>query len=133
MNKMIVAMLFALTANMAFVSAPSAAAPMSSPEGVWELEYRDSHFKVNLCEGDRLCAVLVWLSEGASTPEKTKYLNKPLVDRAKRVGDRSWAGDLDILGWHTRGRVTQVSDDVIDLQGCVLILCKTFKLYRLKD
>jgi uncharacterized protein (DUF2147 family) len=132
MNRIIISALFALSANLAFVPV-SNAAPMASPEGLWELEYRDSHFKVNLCEGDKLCAELVWLSEGASTPEKTVYLNTLMVDHAVRVGNRTWRGQLSLFGQQAKGKVTQVSNDLIHLQGCVFgVVCKTFKLYRLQ-
>ena len=132
MHKSLLRAVVIIAASFSMLAAPLAA-PKKSPEGLWELEFRDSHFQVELCDGDKLCATLVWLSEGASTPEKTVYLNKPLIDRAQRIADRSWKGQFNLFGQTARGKVTQVSDDVIDLQGCVFgILCKTFKLYRLE-
>lgn len=110
----------------------SHAAQLKTPEGLWELQFRDSHFEVELCDGDKLCATLVWLSEGSSTPDKTVYLNKPLIDRATRVADRSWRGQFNLFGQTAKGKVTQISDDVIDLQGCIYgVLCQTYKLYRI--
>ena len=115
---------------------PSAlAGQMASPEGLWELWYRDSRYQLSLCQGDRLCGTLVWLSPGSSQdPEKVKYLNTPIFNAAKRVGDRTWSGEINLLGIRAQGRVTQVSDDKMELRGCTLgVLCQTFHLDRIEE
>lgn len=117
-----------------FASAVAQGAELASPEGVWELEFRDSRFAVSYCEGEALCGELVWLSEGASTPEKVKYLNTVVIDRAQPTGPYTWKGEMNLLGEMVAGSVKQVSDNELDLTGCkFLILCRTYKLYRYEE
>lgn len=106
-------------------------AEFASPEGIWELEFRDSRYAVSYCEGDALCGELIWLSEGASTPEKTKYLNTMLIKYIKPTAANTWTGEMDLLGERVAGTVKQVSDDVLELSGCKFIMfCRSYKLYR---
>ncbi len=115
-----------LTANAA------QAAQFASPEGVWELEFRDSHFRIEYCDGDRLCGTLIWLSKSSSQPEKVKYLNKMVVKYVKPAGENTWKGEMDLLGEHVTGTVKQLSDNEIALTGCkFLFLCRTYMMYRL--
>lgn len=117
------------------LASPVSAAPFASPEGVWELEFRDSRFQVTHCgpNGLSLCGELIWLSESASTPDKTRYLNTMMINQARRSGENSWKGNLNIFGQSAAGNIRQVSDDVIDLEGCtLLVLCRTYKLYRVE-
>jgi len=118
-------------ALFAAVSA-GAAQQFTSPEGVWELEFRDSHFRVNYCDGDRLCGTLIWLSESSSTPEKVKYLNQMVVKYVRPIAPNKWKGEMDLLGEHVNGTVEQMSDDVLKLTGCkFVVLCKSYMMYRL--
>ena len=113
-------------------SLPAQAAGFASPEGVWELDFRDSHFRVEFCNGDSLCGTLIWLSESSSTPEKVKYLNQMVVKYAKPSGANLWKGDMDLLGEQVQGSVRQLSDDQLALTGCkFLILCKTYMMFRM--
>jgi uncharacterized protein (DUF2147 family) len=42
-----------------------------------------------------------------------------------------WKGDLHIYGQKASGTITQVNDDQITLQGCVMfVLCKSYQMYR---
>ena len=43
---------------------------MASPEGIWEIEMRDSRYNVELCgDGTQLCGTLIWLGNGADNKE----------------------------------------------------------------
>lgn len=134
MYKKMFSVVLALIASFAMVAAPMAA-PKKTPEGLWELDSRDTRFEAALCEGDKLCVTLVWLAEGARSPENMAYMNKRFIDRADRVQDRAWRGQFNLYGWVAKGKVTQESDDVMNLRGCVLagVVCKDFKLYRVEQ
>ena len=111
----------------------SAAAPaMASPEGVWEIEMRDSRYSVALCgDGTQLCGTLIWLGNGADNAENLPYLNTMIIDHARPIGPNQWRGTLNLYGNQATGTITQVSQDQITLQGCVLfVICKTYQMYR---
>jgi uncharacterized protein (DUF2147 family) len=105
---------------------------LASPEGTWEIEMRDSRYNVELCgDGTQLCATLIWLGNGADNKENLPYLNTLLIDHAQQVGPNQWKGDLSIYGQHASGTITQVSEDQITLEGCVIfVICKTYQMYR---
>ena len=127
-------LLATLTVFALFSSATVQAAGAASPEGIWELEFRDSLFRVEYCDGDKLCGTLIWLSESSSTPEKVKYLDQMVVKYVRPTGAHSWKGDMDLLGEQVTGTVKQVSDDELALTGCkFLVLCKTYMMYRMPD
>ena len=122
----------ALAAFALFAGLVSPAYAFTSPEGVWELEFRDSHFRIEYCDGDKLCGTLIWLSEGAQQPEKVKYLNKMVVKYVTPNGKHSWRGEMDLLGEHVTGTVKQINDDLLTLTGCkFLVLCRTYEMYRM--
>ena len=105
-----------------------------SPEGTWEIEMRDSRYSVELCgdDGSQLCGTLIWLGNGADTPDNLPYLNTLLIDHAAKTGTNQWQGELHIYGQSAAGTITQVSDNSISLQGCAfLVVCKTYQLYRI--
>ena len=125
-------LLFAFSIVIGLVS-PVAAA---SPEGVWEIEMRDSRYEVRLCgdDGKQLCATLIWLGNGADNEENLPYLNTLLIDHAKPVGPGKWEGELSIYGQKAGGKITQVSDDQIAIEGCVAwVICRTYQMYRYTD
>lgn len=122
----------ALTVFTLFTASVAQAAEYTSPEGIWELEFRDSLFRVEYCDGDKLCGTLIWLSKSSSTPEKVKYINQMVVKYVKPTGPHAWRGDMDLLGERVTGTVKQVSNDQLALTGCkFLILCKTYMMYRM--
>tara|TARA_R110002020_G_scaffold14062_6_gene49966 strand:+ start:3533 stop:3931 length:399 start_codon:yes stop_codon:yes gene_type:complete len=105
----------------------------ASPEGIWEIEMKDSRYRVELCgdDGAALCGTLIWLGNGADSPENLPYLNTLLIDHARPTGPGQWQGDLHIYGQSAAGTIAQVSDDQITLTGCAFgIICKTYQLYR---
>jgi len=117
--------------SLAF-SALLAAPALASPVGVWEIEMRDSRYNVEMCgDGTQLCGTLIWLGNGADSPENLPYLNTLLIDHAKQTRPNQWKGDLSIYGQRASGTITMVSADQITLRGCVaFVLCKTYQMYR---
>lgn len=108
---------------------PAAAA---SPDGVWELETRDTRIQLNICgDGDRLCGALVWLSDADYNERYKPLLNKPMMERVTQVSPSEWRGKMRLFGYSAQGTITQVSDDQLTLEGCVmLVVCKTYQMYR---
>ncbi|MBS3847747.1 DUF2147 domain-containing protein [Devosia sp. BSSL-BM10] len=116
------------------LSVPTALA--ASPVGIWEIEMRDSRYSVELCgaAGTALCGTLIWLGNGADSPDNLPYLNTLMIDHAPQTGPNTWKGDLHIYGQSAAGTITQVSEDQITLRGCVFgIICKTYQMYRMAD
>lgn len=105
---------------------------MASPEGIWEIEMRDSRYNVELCgDGTQLCGTLIWLGNGADNAENMPYLNTMMIDHARLMKPNQWKGDLHIYGQRAGGTITQVGPDQITLKGCVaFVICKTYQMYR---
>ena len=113
---------------MALLAQPA----LASPEGVWEIEMRDSRYSVELCgDGTQLCGTLIWLGNGADNATNLPYLNTLLIDHARPARANQWNGDLHLFGQTAAGTITQVSADEIQLKGCVaLVICKTYRMFR---
>lgn len=122
---------FLVLGAMAMLALPA----MASPEGIWEIEMRDSRYSVELCgDGTQLCGTLIWLGNGADNAENLPYLNTMMIDHARQVKPNQWKGDLSIYGQRAGGTITQVSADQITLKGCVaFVICKTYQMYRYAD
>lgn len=105
---------------------------LASPEGTWEIESRDSRYKVTLCgDGTQLCAELVWLGNGGDSAENLPYLNTLLIDHAPQIKPNQWKGDLHLYGQTASGTITQVGEDQISLRGCfMVVVCRTYQMYR---
>lgn len=116
----------------AFVSLAAIIPATASPVGIWEIEMRDSRYDVQLCgDGTQLCAELIWLGNGADSPENLPYLNTMLIDHARQSKPGQWKGKLHIYGQTADGTISQVSEDQITLKGCVaFVICKTYQMYR---
>ena len=114
------------------LSALLAAPALASPVGVWEIEMRDSRYNVEMCgDGTQLCGTLIWLGNGADSPENLPYMNTLLIDHAQQTRPNQWKGDLSIYGQRAAGTITMVSADQITLRGCVaFVVCKTYQMYR---
>jgi len=104
----------------------------AAPDGVWELETRDTRVQIALCgDGQQLCGALVWLSDASYNDRYRKLLNQPMMERVKQVAPNQWRGGMTLFGTAAQGTITQVSDDQLTLKGCVLlVVCKTYQLYR---
>jgi uncharacterized protein (DUF2147 family) len=108
---------------------------VASPVGIWEIEMRDSRYRVEMCgDGTQLCGTLIWLGNGADSPENLPYLNTLLIDHARPAGPNRWRGDLHIYGQSAAGTITQVGENEIVLKGCVaLVICRTYRLHRMAE
>ncbi|MCS6759905.1 MAG: DUF2147 domain-containing protein [Candidatus Devosia euplotis] len=116
---------------LALLSVPAAWA--ASLVGIWEIEMKDSRYRVEMCGADdtALCGTLVWLGNGADSADNLPYLNTLLIDHARQTGPKQWKGDLHIYGQTAAGTITQVSYNQITLRGCAFgIICKSYQLYR---
>ena len=127
-------MRFLVRAAMAVTLVASSILPAAaaSPDGVWELETRDTRIQVNICgDGQQLCGALVWLKDTDYNARYKPLLNKPMMERVTQVAPNQWRGKMRLFGMTAQGTITQVSDDQLTLKGCVLIVaCKTYQLYR---
>ena len=105
---------------------------MASPNGVWELETRDTRIELQLCgDGSQLCGQLVWLSDVDYNNQYKRYLNTPVTSGMRAVGPGQWKGKMRLLGYDMSGTITQQSEDQMTLSGCAfLVVCKTYQLYR---
>jgi uncharacterized protein (DUF2147 family) len=119
-------------ATAALLALPAVAQGPASPAGTWEIEMRDSRYRVELCgDGTQLCGRLIWLGNGADNAENLPYLNTMLIDHAPRTGPNQWRGELHLFGQSAAGTITQVGPDQISLRGCFLgIICRTYQMYR---
>ena len=107
----------------------------ASPDGVWELETRDTRIQLNLCgSGQQLCGSLVWLKDTDYNERYMPLLNKPMMERVSQVSPTEWRGKMRVFGMSGQGTITQVSEDQLTLKGCVLIVaCKTYQMYRFEE
>ena len=105
---------------------------VASPNGVWELETRDTRIQLQLCgDGTQLCGMLVWLSDADYNQQYLRYLNMPVARQMAPAGAGRWKGNMQFLGHKMSGSITQRSADHLTLSGCVfLVVCKTYQLYR---
>jgi uncharacterized protein (DUF2147 family) len=116
----------------AMIAASVVPAVAASTDGVWELETRDTRIQLNSCgDGTQLCGALVWLSDADYNERYKPLLNKPMMERVTQVAPGQWRGKMRLFGHSAQGTITQVSDDQLTLQGCVmLVVCKTYQMYR---
>ncbi len=105
---------------------------MASPEGIWELETRDTRFQLELCgDGTQLCGKLVWLSDTDYNQQYLPYLNAPMADRLAPSGSNRWKGDMQLFGYKMAGTLTQRSANQMTLEGCAfLVVCKKYEMFR---
>ena len=127
-----------ITAVMAplylFSLGQASAQELKAPDGLWEIESKDSRYEVTTCGPEaQLCGELVWLGNGADNAKNLPYLNTLLIDHAEKVAPGRWTGQLSLFGQTASGTIRQVSDDQIEIEGCVfLVVCKSYDLYRLE-
>jgi uncharacterized protein (DUF2147 family) len=121
----------ALLAGLIGVATPvSSYAQSASPVGQWELANGDSRYRVSYCEGDRLCAKLVWLHPRLRTPENKALINTYIVRGAVPAEERVWSGEVTFEGRSYRGTVTLLSDRTIRVNACSGFLCQSFELRK---
>jgi len=108
---------------------------LGSPEGVWEFKTKDTRVAVEMCgDGRALCGTLVWLKDTTYNEKYEPFLGTLMVDKAEPSGPGRWQGEMNFFGQKASGTITQSGEDQISIRGCVmLVLCKTYQLYRYKD
>ena len=117
------------------MAAASAGAVQASPNGVWELDSRDTRIQLALCgDGTQLCGTLVWLSDADYNKQYEPYLNAPVAEAIRQSGPNRWKGGLQLFGYKMSGTITQQSDTQMTLQGCaLLVICKTYQMFKVSE
>ena len=112
--------------------AASAGAAQASPNGVWELDSRDTRIELALCgDGTQLCGTLVWLSDADYNKQYEQFLNAPVARAIGQAGPNRWKGAMQLFGHNIQGTITQQSETQMTLQGCaLLVVCKTYQMFR---
>lgn len=107
-------------------------AASASPNGVWELDSRDTRVQLELCgDGTQICGKLVWLSDADYNERYKKYLDTPIATGLRQTAGNEWKGKLTFMGFNLNGGVVQHSEDHMTLSGCaMLVVCKSYELYR---
>jgi hypothetical protein len=118
-------------AAAALLLAGPATAETGSPAGMWQTGPGDVRLEFALCgkKGQELCGWLRYSRD--KSPRVQRYLNKPVVEQAKRVGPRTWKGQIVLSGHKMNGTMELATEDRFVVDGCVaLIICGEFNLYR---
>lgn len=104
----------------------------ASPEGLWELDSRDTRLQIHYCgDGTQLCGTLAWLSDIDYNVQYQPYLNTPVTNGVPQVGANRWKGGMRLLGRDITGTIVQRSEDQMSLTACAfLVVCKTYQMYR---
>ena len=127
-----VAALAFATLSILAISAPTIASGPASPVGSWQISSGESRYSVTICgSGPQLCAKLVWLRADAKTADNLQYLNKFVVRGAQPVAPNKWSGSVKFAGETLQGSLTQVNANLMTLQGCKGVFCKSVKLTRI--
>ncbi|MBN9334664.1 DUF2147 domain-containing protein [Devosia sp.] len=119
--------------SLAFAAAALLATPaFASPAGVWELEGKDTRFRLEMCgDGTQLCGQLIWLSDVDYNEQYKPYLNRSMANHMNQAGPNRWKGSIRLFGYNMSGTMIQRSEDHMTLQGCaVLVVCKTYEMHR---
>ncbi|WEK05387.1 MAG: DUF2147 domain-containing protein [Candidatus Devosia phytovorans] len=113
----------------------SAGAASASPNGIWELDSRDTRVQLELCgDGTQICGQLVWLSDADYNQRYQKYLNAPIATGLRQTSGNEWKGKITFMGVNLNGGVIQHSEDHMTLSGCaLLVVCKSYEMYRVSN
>ena len=105
---------------------------LASPEGIWEIEMRDSRYSVEMCgDGTQLCGTLVWLSDADYNEQYKRFLNAPVANAISQTGPNRWKGAMQLFGHRITGTITQQSETQMTLQGCaLLVICKSYQMFK---
>ncbi|MBU1305404.1 MAG: DUF2147 domain-containing protein [Alphaproteobacteria bacterium] len=112
--------------------AGSAGAALAGPDGVWELDSRDTRLQLALCgDGTQLCGALVWLSDADYNKQYEPFLNAPVTNGLKQTGANRWKGAMKMFGQNITGTITQRSETEMTLQACAfLVVCKSYQMFK---
>lgn len=101
----------------------------ASVEGSWKDSYGTS-FDMQLCgDGTELCATLTDIQGDSRTEENLQYVNQQVM-KGEQVAPNEWEGTIILNGSENKGKVTQVSADEIQIEGCKGIFCSTLTFNR---
>ena len=120
-----------IVAGLAMLAA-SAGLAQASPNGVWELDSRDTRIELALCgDGTQLCGTLVWLSDADYNEQYKRFLNAPVANAISQTGPKRWKGAMQLFGHRITGTITQQSETQMTLQGCaLLVICKSYQMFK---
>ncbi len=118
--------------------------------GVWETVGGKSHVQISQCNGDKFCGEIIWLKE--PTTEKgdpktdinnqdEKLRERPilginLLSGLEKTGEKEWE-DGSIYnpedGNTYSSEMRLIGDDKLEVEGCVLFICKKQLWNRVKQ
>lgn len=133
----------AATLGLSLMASAASAAPAA---GTWLSESGTTKVRITDC-GGKLCGNVVWLKDpkGADGKPKTDRFNQdeskrsrpllgvPVVQGMAPSGENKWSGKIYNAddGKTYDAHVTVISDNAMNVQGCVLsVLCKSQKWTR---
>lgn len=103
-----------------------------SPVGTWQSSDGETRVAVTMCgDGTQLCAELTWLRDDQRTPQNLRLLNANVVDGARPVAENAWKGRVRFNGQSATGTIELVSNQVIEVSGCKLGMCRSFQFNRI--
>ena len=129
--------------GLALLTSAASAAPAT---GTWLSESGRTKVRITDC-GGKLCGKVVWLKDATGADGKPKtdrhnedeskrsrpLLGVPVVQGMAPSGDNKWSGKIYNAddGKTYDAHVTVISDNAMNVQGCVLsVLCKSQKWTR---
>lgn len=141
----IIAISLGLLVTLLFITTAPARADVT---GVWSTVDGESHVKIEPCD-DKLCGKIIWLKEPLTEKQikKTDINNEDVNLRGQPIdgleilkgftkdGDNKW-DDGTIYnpkdGKTYSSTLTLTKPDTLEVDGCVLIICKTQTWSRVK-
>ena len=130
----IAATAFAISAIPAFTAPVRAGQIPASvtPAGQWETAGGESRYDIQFCgDGTQICATLTWLRDDVRTPENLAYLNKMVVQGAKKTGPVKWQGNVVYQGATYSGSVTMLGSHKMKMYGCKGPACESLVFNRI--
>ncbi len=118
--------------------------------GIWETVEGKSHVEITSCEGDKFCGKIIWLKEPNDEKGKPKVdinnqdeklRSRPIIginllSGLEKTGDQEW-DDGSIYnpedGNTYSSEMRLKEPDVLEVEGCVLFICKKQIWNRVKQ
>ena len=134
--------LFAASATLAFAGAASAA----DVTGLWATDSDNGRVQIYRC-GEGICGKLVDADQIRANPDQTDHYNKRKSERSRKVkglvlfsgytgGPKEWKGGeiYDPKSGDTgrNGKIKLVSDNALEVKGCLGPICRTKHWTRVK-
>ncbi len=104
------------------------------PTGVWVAE-KNSDYAVSWCgkNNDELCVKLVGLRNNMRKPRNLEYLDKTIINGAKRSGANRWKGKMHVFGHSGDAVVTMRGDNDLHVKLCAyVVLCDEYNMTRVE-